>query len=222
MKKRKFLWKLGTLLICLGIAAAVLLACMETFIRPVLIRLLDYKCSVCAERLISTAVFDKLSDSEEYKDIITFRYDNDGRIAALDTDRVKINSLKALLTEAVNDGIAQLGKQTVSISLGTLTGISLFYDRGGDLDFRIEPRGKAETQLVSSFESTGINQTVHSIILEVTAQLSPMTPGFCEKVTVDYDILLAQTVIVGQVPESYSFIVLDQEHLSDIADIDIA
>ena len=87
--------------------------------------------------------------------------------------------------------------------------------------FHIEPKGKADTRLVSSFTSAGINQTMHSMILEVDAVISPMMPGFSETVDVQYDILLTQTVIVGSVPDSYSYIVLDDNNKSELANIDI-
>ena len=121
----------------------------------------------------------------------------------------------------VNEGIEALGDETVRISLGTLTGISFLYGTGDELVFRMEPKGKAETRLMSSFRSSGINQTIHSIILEVDAEISPMMTGYSEDVAITYDILIAQTVIVGSVPDSYSNIILDEGNVSELANIDI-
>ena len=218
--KKRFFRAAGRLMICLGVLCAAALAAMEAFIRPVLVKLLGYKCSTAAERIISDAVFERFS-AEDCGDIVSFTLDGDGRIAALSTDRSKINSIKALLNDAVNDGIERLSGETVSISAGTLTGISFLYGSGYDLVFGIEPKGRAETTLKSSFESAGINQTMHSIILEVEAVISPMMTGFSEDITVSCDMILAQTVIVGSVPDSYSYIVLDEEHQSELANIDI-
>lgn len=213
--------RVGAVLIFLGAACLVLLAVTDMIIRPTLMALLDYKCRVSAERIISDAVFDRFSESRDCDGIVSFTFDNDGRIAALSTDRAKINTLKALLNDAVNEGLDRLGDENVGISVGTLTGISFLYGTGDELVFSLEPKGKAETRLECSFESAGINQTVHSIILRVDAQISPMMTGFSETVDISYDILLAQTVIVGSVPESYSHIVLDEGSLSELANIDI-
>ena len=220
-KKRKLLRKLGTLLVILGIVCALLLAAADIFIRPTLKTLLDYKCRTAAERIISNAVFDKLGGDSTAGDIVSFTFDESGRIAALNTDRVKINSLKALLNDAVNEGIEALGSETVAVSLGTLTGISFLYGTGNELVFRMEPKGRAETRLKSSFTSAGINQTIHSIILEVDTEISPMMTGFSENVAITYDILVAQTVIVGSVPDSYSNIILDEGSVSELANIDV-
>lgn len=219
--KRRFLRRLGTLFVVLGILCAAALAGTDIFIRPTLKTLLDYKCRTAAERIISNAVFERLGSEEAAGDIVSFTFDSSGRVAALNTDRVKINSLKALLNDAVNEGIEALGDETVRISLGTLTGISFLYGTGDELVFRMEPKGKAETRLMSSFRSSGINQTIHSIILEVDAEISPMMTGYSEDVAITYDILIAQTVIVGSVPDSYSNIILDEGNVSELANIDI-
>ena len=219
--KNRILRGIGTILICLGLVCAAALAGIEAFIRPTLEKLLNYKCRMAAERIISDAVFERFGGNEDYGGIVTLTADSDGHIAALSVDRAKVNSLKALMGDAVNEGIERLGEETVGISSGTLTGISLLYGEGAELKFRMEPKGAADTILKCSFDSAGINQTVHSIILEVKAEISPMSPGFSQTVDISYEILLAQTVIVGSVPESFSHIVLDEEHLSEIADIDI-
>ena len=220
-RKGVFLRKAGTFLIILGALCIVLLIVLDAFMRPTLELLLDYKCRTSAERIISDAVYERFSGDEDTGDLISFIFDNDGRVAALNTNRSKINSLKALLNDAVNEGLSHVREDTVSISVGTLTGLSFLYGVGPELIFQIEPHGKAETKLVSTFEDAGINQTIHSIILEVEATLSPMMPGFRNNVDVSYDILISQTVIVGKVPDSYSHIVLDEESLGEIANIDI-
>ncbi len=212
---------IGTVLIAAGLLTVTALAGIELYIRPTLKLLLDYKCSTAAERVISDAVFDKLKGEYELSDIVTLTFDPNGNVAALTADQRKINTVRALLSDAVNDGIDSLSGEYVGISAGTLTGISMLYGTGHTLNFRIEPKGSAKTRLTSSFRSAGINQTVHSIILEVNAQLSPMMPGFSETVDISYDILLSESVIVGTVPETYSYIILDSENMSELANIDI-
>mgnify|MGYP002624949910 CR=1 FL=1 len=180
-----------------------------------------YKCKTAAERIISDAVFEKLGGEDDLSDLVKITFDPNGNVAALTADQRKINSLRSLLSDAVNDGIDSLGGEYVGISAGTLTGISMLYGTGHTLNFRIEPKGNAETRLTGSFKSAGINQTIHSIILEVRAEISPMMPGFTETVDISYDILLSESVIVGSVPENYSYIILDSENMSELANIDI-
>lgn len=219
--KRRVKRVIGTVLIAAGVLTALILTGIELFIRPALMRLLDYKCRTAAERIISDAVFEKLNGKDDLSDLVKLTFDPNGNVAALTADQRRVNSLRSLLSDAVNDGLDRLGGEYVGISAGTLTGISMLCGTGNTLNFRIEPKGSAVTRLTSSFRSAGINQTVHSITLEVNAELSPMMPGFSGTVEVSYDILLSESVIVGRVPETYSYIVLDSENMSELANIDI-
>ena len=220
-KKRVVMRVIGTVLILVGALCALMAVAFDAFIRPTLDKLLDYKCRTVAERVISDCVFSRLTGADDIGNVMNFTFDSDGRIAAMSADQAKINSIKALVNDGVNDGLADIKGQTVGISVGTLSGIPFMYGMGPELTFFLEPKGRADTKLVSSFKNSGINQTIHSIILEVDTELSPMIPGFSGTVELSYDILLAQTVIVGSVPGQYSYIVLDQENLSELADIDI-
>lgn len=212
----------GSILIILGIISLLLLLAFDFYIKPTLERLLSYQCQLTAERIISNAVFGHIGDRlQQYNDIVTFTFNDEGKITALNTNQTKINSLKSLINETINDDIDTISDETVSISFGSLTGISYFYGMGRELEFTIEPRGMAETKLVSSFKSAGINQTIHSILLEVSVSLSPVILGFDEEVQVNTNLIISQTVLVGDVPESYSNIILDEEYYSELADFDI-
>ena len=221
-RQNRVLRCVGRAMIFLGAVCFILLICFEAAVRPSLEKLLSYKCRITAEKLICNAVFGNLSgELESCGDLVSFTFNENGDIAALKTNQSKINSLKALINETVNSSISEIENERVSISLGTLTGISYLYGMGSELQFRLEPRGKAETRLISNFKSAGINQTIHSITLEVAVELSPMLPGFNEEIEVVSDFIIAQTVLVGRVPESYSNIILDEEYYSELADFDL-
>lgn len=208
--------------IAVGIIAIMALFAFDLYIKPTLARLLNYQCQLTAERIISNAVFGHVGDRlNGYKDIVSFIFDNNGRISALNTDQNKINSLKALINDSINSEIGNISEETVKISIGSLSGISYFYGMGKDLEFRVEPKGKAETKLVSKFKSAGINQTIHSIVLEVSVALTPVIAGFNEEVRVDTNLIISQTVLIGEVPDSYSNIILDEEYYSELADFNL-
>ena len=213
---------LGRTFIAVGVIAILALSAFDLYIKPTLARLLNYQCQLTAERIISNAVFGHVGDQlNGYKDIVSFTFDNNGRISALNTDQTKINSLKALINDSINSEIGNISGETVKISIGSLSGISYFYGMGKELEFHVEPKGKAETKLVSKFKSAGINQTIHSIVLEVSVALTPVIAGFSEEVKVDTNLIISQTVLIGEVPDSYSNIILDEEYYSELADFDL-
>lgn len=213
---------MGRIFVITGILAFVALTAFDLYIKPTLVRLISYQCQLAAERIISNAVFGHVGDElNSYKDIVSFTFDNNGRISALNTDQNKINSLKSLINESINNEIDSISDETVGISIGSLSGISYFYGMGKELQFHVEPKGKADTKLVSKFKSAGINQTIHSIVLEVSVALTPVIAGFGEEVKVDTNLIISQTVLIGEVPDSYSNIILDEEYYSELADFDL-
>lgn len=213
---------MGRIFVITGILALVALTAFDLYIKPTLVRLISYQCQLAAERIISNAVFGHVGDElNSYNDIVSFTFDNNGRISALNTDQNKINSLKSLINESINNEIDSISDETVGISIGSLSGISYFYGMGKELQFHVEPKGKADTKLVSKFKSAGINQTIHSIVLEVSVALTPVIAGFGEEVKVDTNLIISQTVLIGEVPDSYSNIILDEEYYSELADFDL-
>ncbi len=221
-KGRRALRVLGRLLIFLGVAVLLFLICFDVWIKPTLDRVSVYQCEQIADRAISRAVCAHMTDArEEASALVHFLYDEGGRISALQTDPISVNRLKAMLTEFINTELSSSESEEVGISLGTLTGISYLYGRGSELFFSVKPIGAAQTRLISSFESAGINQTMHSIILEVRTVLSPLIPGFTESVCVTTEFVLVQTVLVGEVPDTFSNIILDEQHYSELADFNL-
>ncbi|MGN0588424.1 MAG: sporulation protein YunB [Ruminiclostridium sp.] len=221
-KKRRIRGYVGRIFVITGILALVALTAFDLYIKPTLVRLISYQCQLAAERIISNAVFGHVGDElNSYNDIVSFTFDNNGRISALNTDQNKINSLKSLINESINNEIDSISDETVGISIGSLSGISYFYGMGKELQFHVEPKGKADTKLVSKFKSAGINQTIHSIVLEVSVALTPVIAGFGEEVKVDTNLIISQTVLIGEVPDSYSNIILDEEYYSELADFDL-
>ena len=213
---------MGRIFVITGILALVALTAFDLYIKPTLVRLISYQCQLAAERIISNAVFGHVGDElNSYNDIVSFTFDNNGRISALNTDQNKINSLKSLINESINNEIDSISDETVGISIGSLSGISYFYGMGKELQFHVEPKGKADTKLVSKFKSAGINQTIHSIVLEVSVALTPVIAGFGEEVKVDTNLIISQTVLIGEVPDSYSNIILDEEYYSELADFNL-
>lgn len=222
-KKGKRVFRIiGRVLILLGAAALVFLIGFDLWIRPTIERATFYQCEQIADRAVSRAICSHMTDTREYSSsLVSFLYDDSGRISALQTDPVGINRLKAMVTEFINTELSAAEAETVAVSLGTLTGISYLYGRGDDLTFAVKPIGAAQTRLRCTFEHAGINQTMHSIILEVSTVISPLIPGFTESTAVTTEFVLAQTVLIGEVPDTFSNIILDEQHFSELADFNL-
>lgn len=205
-----------------GVFILIFAVVFDFWFRPSIERLVEYRCTLLADRAVSQAICDHIETAQtDYSDIVTFVYDAEGNIGAMRTNPAKINTMKASIMELANSRIAQLSDEKVAITLGSLTGISYLYGTGAKLEFTVKPTGVARSQLVSRFESTGINQTMHSVILIIHTEVSPVIPGLGDSFFVDNEFVISQTVIVGEVPDTFSNIVLDEEHYSELADFNL-
>lgn len=222
-KNRHSLRFWGRLFLVLGLFLIVALICFDLWIKPTLNRMAMYQCRQVADRAVCGAVCLETDEAaESCTELVTLVYDEKGSVRALTTNPARINHLKAMLTESINASLAAAEPEQIGISLGTLTGISYFYGSGSKLTFSVKPMGITETRLKSTFKSAGINQTMHSIMLEVTIDISPLIPGFTDEISVTTEYVIAQTIIVGNVPDTFSNIILDEQHFSELAEFNLA
>lgn len=158
-----------------------------------------------SEESITEAVDAFLSENaeagEKLCDII---YDN-GSVAAISTDAAYVNEVKTYITEHAQENIDRLSHtQGVTTRLGNFTGLVFLSNLGPELSFAVDSSQTVSCEFQSSFESAGINQTVHHITITVTVDLLIYSPfKISETVSTESTFEIAQTVIVGSVP-SYS------------------
>ncbi len=138
-----------------------------------------------------------------YGDMVNLEKNPDGTIAAITLNSSYINGYKADLSDACSDKLANFDETTVPIPVGSIIGGSFFNGRGACINVKARIYGFAITDIESKFESAGINQTRHTIYLNVTASAHAYM-GLCHlNESVDETIILVETIIVGDVPESY-------------------
>lgn len=139
----------------------------------------------------------------KYGEMVNIERNPDGTIAALTLNNTYINGYKADLSDGCSDRLSEFDKTTVPIPIGSLIGGSFFNGRGFNINVHATIYGFAVTDVVSKFESAGINQTRHTIYLEVKASANAYM-GLCRiNESVDETIILVETIIVGSVPNTY-------------------
>lgn len=176
----------------------------DTKIRPVIKETAGNVIKNHLETLLNNSVSEFFCEKDvSYENLVTLEKNADGNITALGTDTYYINSLKSQLSSVVDNYLSENEEVTVNIPFGTLIGSDILNGRGTDIKVKIHLYGFSVTDFKNTFESAGINQTQHSIY--ITAKLSSFSYVGAIKinVTAQTDILVAQTVIVGSVPQNY-------------------
>ena len=138
-----------------------------------------------------------------YGDMVTIERNADGTIAAITLNSTCINGYKADISDGCSDKLSNFTETVVPVPIGSIIGGSFFNGRGTCIDVPATIYGFAVTDVVSEFHSAGINQTRHIIYLNVEASAHAYM-GLCHlNESVDETIILVETIIVGQVPNSY-------------------
>jgi len=158
-----------------------------------------------ASQIINDAVSDYVSSHGiQYSDLIRFEKDSDGNIAAMIPDMSQINALKSSIIRTVNAKLTDMQTTVIRIPLGSALDGELLSGRGPRIPIRLAPYGSADISMLYPFTSAGINQTRYQIIMNVTVDIGVLLPGSTAKEPVSVQICVAETVIVGRVPDSYT------------------
>ena len=195
-------------LICFFLSVALLsLTIVGTnHLRSLLGNLAVTRVSNMVGRVVMEAVSDAVNSGEiQYNDLISLEKDADGGIAALQSNMAEFNRLQSAITKDSLDRLGQVSEMDLTIPLGTLTGSALLVGRGPSLSVRMQSLGSCSAHFENQFDQAGINQTTHRILLCVDVSMSILLPGFRTSTQVSNAFSVAETVIVGDVPGSYTY-----------------
>ncbi|MFT3951366.1 MAG: sporulation protein YunB [Oscillospiraceae bacterium] len=145
-----------------------------------------------------------LRENLSYGDFVKVSKNADGAVTSIESNMLAVNLLQNEIASSINDRLSDTSHDTVKIASGTLIGANLLSGRGPDVTLKIHQTGSVEVHLHSTLTSAGINQTVHRITLTVSVEMSAVIPSYTTYVDVNTDYVLAETVIVGDVPDAYA------------------
>lgn len=159
--------------------------------------------------LVAEAVSEYLSSREEPPTPARIITDEEGTITAISADMVEVNAIRSVLTVEILKKMEKLAQTDLTIPLGSLIGLRTLSGRGPGIPFRIVMATAPTLRLVSNLKSAGINQTCHSIRIQVSLSAEAILPFMGEAIASDNEILLSEVVLVGNVPQSYTHVLGD-------------
>lgn len=189
------------------ILTIIFLVQIDRLIRPTLKAICMEECRAFASRLIGKSIQETLIESPyDQSDFAMLLKNEEGDITALETNSVNVNVLQTQLLIGINEDLDKSRDAEIDVSLGTASGVWLFAGRGPSVPMRFLPIGSADVKLISTFESAGINQTCHKLVIVVNTHVAGAIP-FCKTETdIKYEYILAETILIGDVPEGYASI----------------
>lgn len=176
---------------------------VEINIKPVIIALSEARVKALAVTEMNNTVLDTLEDDLKYSDLVDIKYDEEGNITLLQANTININKVASRVARAAQEGIAKIGSMGVNVPAGSILGGQLFAGKGPIIHVTVIPAGSVSTKFVSEFSSAGINQTRHRIILELKTTMKVVAPVGSSSIEAVTQVPVAETIIVGKVPDSY-------------------
>lgn len=202
-KKRRRKVRALFILLCIAILFILLFIYFQRNVTRVLISISEATMRASTTVAVNDAVYYTLSDEMRYEDLVTITRDENGNIVAVAANPLKINKIARDTASISQSNLKNLSLNGIPVPLGALTGIEAFAGLGPSIHFRIIPVSSVSCDFSSTFESVGINQTKHSIYLNVIADISIVMPSRTENFAVLTEILVGESVIVGAIPDAY-------------------
>lgn len=160
---------------------------------------------------IAKSIATKVSNSKatevmakyEYDDILQISKDEQGNITRVDTNIFTINKIISDIPVYIQEELEKEENSKFNIPLGSFLGIKLLAGRGPKVKIKMQTIGNVNTDLRSEFSAAGINQTLHRIYLQIDCSVIILTPYSTIQEQISNQVLIAEGVIVGEIPNSY-------------------
>ena len=208
-KKRKILALLRTFTI-LMVAILFLLCVVSKLASNTVINNIEAATNNMFTDITNRAMQEVLSQVEfNYNDLANISYDKNGEVIAVTCNTIKLIEIKTVFDKVIHEIINTKPKIEFSISVGGFLWGDLFSGRGPKIPFELSYDCATKTEFKSEFENIGINQTLHKIILDLSANIDPIVHLDAESSIIKTSYVLAETIIVGNVPSSYTNVDLD-------------
>ena len=192
------------LILVLLLMTAMLFLMVRSRYRDVIRELAETQVKNTTSDLTNDAIAKQIAEGIiQYDRIVYFEKDLDGRITALKTNMSEVNRLKTDILNIINDEILSLDTSDIGIPVGSLFLPEFLSGRGPTIPVHILSIRNSDATFVSDFSQAGINQTLHQLAMEVSVDVAVLVLGQTSSFTITSEVVVAETVIVGSVPNTF-------------------
>lgn len=194
---------LGVLVILTVFSLIVSMAYIDFRLKSAVLEIAKSKAQVSQTEIISEIVNEEIVSQIEYDDIIMVHKDDQGKIVMIQPNTIILNKIMANTVREVSVSLRDMDEQELQIPLGELTGSKILAGYGPRMNVRIISAGQVHVSVLNKFDQAGINQTRHLIYFNIDNTIKLAVPFLNEEIKVSTVIPLAETIIVGSVPDTY-------------------
>lgn len=207
-QKRVILFAACTMILCIGVLVLV-----SMVIEPNMEDVARIRAEVVVSRTINKALAEQFAEEKD-KELFNVVNGEDGSMAMVQADSVEINVMLSRLSINLQEAFKEMKDEYLEVPLGTLLGSKLLSQTGPDITVTIKPLSVSSMDFRTEFESQGINQTKYKIYIVVGSKVKIMSPFAAETFETSSNVLVAEAVILGKVPES--FVQVPEDDILDV------
>ena len=202
MRRRRFWFRFWIILILALMVSLFIM--VRSRLWPVVKNLAETQVKNTTSDLINDAIDRQIElGNIQYDRIVYFEKDLDGKITALKTNMIEVNRLKTAILNIINDEILEMDNARLGIPVGNLILPEMLAGRGPQIPVDILSIRNSDAAFESFFTEAGINQTLQQLTMEISVDVSILVLGRSESFTVSSQVVVAETIIVGQVPDTF-------------------
>ncbi|WP_270646715.1 sporulation protein YunB [Paeniclostridium hominis] len=206
VKKRKDKIKKNIFIFILIFIISILIGSfiyIDDKLRPTITVIAETKAEELANKSINKAVSSVIDNNIKYENLINVKTGEDGNIVMMQANSIIMNEIASKVALEIQSEMKKIKTTSTYIPIGTAIGSPLLAKYGPKIKVSIEPIGTVYVDFGTDFESSGINQTRHRIYLKAKTQVKVVVPLTTSTKEVKIQIPICETVIVGDVPQSY-------------------
>lgn len=173
-------------------------------VNPVVLEATEHAVFSLSTSAVSDAIYDVLSqENVTYDDLVEIEYDQNGDISLIYLQTVRLNLIARKFYQVAQVYLDNMGKNGIDIAIGAFTGLPFLTGVGPKVNIKLVSIGAMTSEFESQFVSAGINQTNHKVYIYLYASVSMILPAYSATIDSVTEMLVAESVIVGSVPQVY-------------------
>lgn len=203
MRKRVKHTKVKVIIVIILLLLIVVVFTVMNNVTRVLISISEATIRSITTVAVNDAIYYTLNDSVRYEELVTITYDEAGNVSTITTDSLKINRIARDTAYLSQENLTRMSAEGIMVPLGALTGVEALAGFGEKINIKIIPISNVECRFVSKFVDAGINQTKHSLYLEIVSDISIILPTKTTNLASTIEVLICESVINGKIPDTY-------------------
>lgn len=192
--------------LCLVMSAVLMIysfSYVDKIIKPNVASIAEVKVKSVISQIVNEAIKESFIKELEFSNLVNVSKDNDGNISFVETNAVYMNQISSSLAIVAQEKFKHMEPIEVNVPVGTIMGNQILSQIGPSVTLKVLPIGMAKMSFKTEFESCGINQTKYKVFLDFESQAKVLVPFAINNINVSNTILMAEAIIVGEVPQSY-------------------